>query len=230
MSAVPKLLCENCQAASLCLPVGLDQAEFSSLDQLIKRRIQLERGEHLIQQGQAFNSYYAVREGAFKSYTVSRDGREQIWGFYFVGEMFGFVGADTDQFPYSVCALEPSIVCEISFSKLMQLTAKIPALQKQMLKLISHRFITDLSTPRNHSAEKRLASFLLSLSSRFKKSGQSSVDFRLPLTRQEMANYLGITIETTSRLLTRFSSQGVVEVRGKHFIIHDLRYLQKLAC
>jgi CRP/FNR family transcriptional regulator, anaerobic regulatory protein len=229
MSEVAKKSCVNCAAASLCLPVGLDQAEISHLNAMIKRQHILKRGQSLLHYTDRFNSFYAVRYGSFKSATLNADGREQIWGFYFVGELFGFEGIEQEQYPYDVLALEKSEVCEIPYNDIMQLVNEVPSLQKQLLKLMSHRFCVDLSTPRNNAAEERLAAFLLSLSSRFKRSGMSPTEFALPLTRQDIASYLGLTIETVSRLISKFRKAQVIDVDGRQMKLKDLRKLQIFA-
>jgi CRP/FNR family transcriptional regulator len=111
----------------------------------------------------------------------------------------------------------------------MQFIQEVPTLQRQVLKLMSQRFIMDVGLPRNNSSEQRLASFLLMLSSRFQRQGLSATELNLPLTRQEIANYLGLTLETVSRLFSRFKHNNILRVEGKQITIMTLRELQKLA-
>jgi CRP/FNR family transcriptional regulator len=209
--------------------MGLSQSQLDKLNHVIKERYTLEKGDVFIRPNDPFRGFYAVNKGSLKSYTLDYEGREQIWGLYLIGELFGFEGIDDEAFPYYVQALEPAVVCEISYDLLLELIQEVPPLQKQVLKLMSQRFAIDVGLPRNNSSLERLASFLLMLSSRFERRGLSATEFVLPLTRQEIASYLGLTLETISRLFSKLKKDDVLKVEGKHITILSLRQLQKLA-
>lgn len=221
--------CQNCAAARLCLPIGVDHFDLPQINGLISRRIHLDKGETFIQPHDPFRCFFAIKQGALKSHSIDYAGREQIWGVYLLGELFGFEGVDTQAFPYYLTALTKSVVCEIPYDQLMQLLQTIPALQHQMFKLMSQRFAMDVGLPRNNSSLERLAAFLLSLSIRLQRGGESGSTFELPLTRQELASYLGMTLETVSRLISRLKKRGVIIVEGKHIEILSMRELQKAA-
>ena len=222
-------VCKYCAAAQFCLPAGSDKTEFTKLDQLTKKQHIIEQGEQLIYLGNEFHSFYAVKNGFLKSYVLDIEGREQIWSFYFLGELFGFEGLEENRYPYSVMALKKSTVCEISYEGLMDLMSTTPCLQRQVFRLMSYRARIDFSQPRNNTAEERLAAFLLSISSRFKRCGFSPTLLELPFTRKEMATYLGLTIETVSRLITRYKKAGIIKTNGKIIEITNLRKLQLYA-
>lgn len=228
-AAQTTLHCSNCAAARLCLPMGLPQAQLDKLNHIIKERYILEKGAVFIRPNDPFESFYAVNKGSLKSYTLDYEGREQIWGLYLIGELFGFEGIHDDAFPYYVQALESTVVCEIPYDLLLALIQEEPPLQKQVLKLMSQRFAIDVGLPRNNSSMERLASFLLMLSSRFERRGLSATEFVLPLTRQEIASYLGLTLETVSRLFSKLKKENILKVETKHITILSLRQLQKLA-
>lgn len=221
--------CQNCAAAQLCLPVGVNHLDLPQINGLISRRIHLEKGEVFIQPHDPFHCFFAVQQGALKSHSIDYAGREQIWGIYLLGELLGFEGIDTQAFPYYLTALTPSVVCEIPYDQLMRLIQDIPSLQHQMFKLMSQRFSMDISLPRNNSSLERLAAFLLSMSTRLERGGGVGSAFDLPLTRQELASYLGMTLETVSRLISRLKRDGVIAVEGKHIDILSMRGLQKAA-
>lgn len=221
--------CQNCAAARLCLPMGMDHLDLPQINGLISRRVHLEKGDVLIQPHDPFRCFFAVKQGALKSHTIDYVGREQIWGIYLLGELLGFEGIDTQTFPYYVTALVPSVVCEIPYEKLMQLIQAMPALQHQMFKLMSQRFSMDVGLPRNNSSLERLAAFLLSISTRLQRGGGSGAVFDLPLTRQELASYLGMTLETVSRLISRLKKEAIIAVDGKHVEVLSMRGLQKAA-
>lgn len=221
--------CDTCLAAALCLPKGLEAEHMAQLNALVQEKYHLKKGDLLIQPGDVFNGFYAVKKGVLKSYILDYQGREQIWGIYLLGELFGFEGVNTRSFPYYVEALEDTIVCMIPYELLMSFTQEMPTLRQQVLKLMSQRFMTDLALPRNNTAEERVASFLLALSLRFERQGLSATQLQLPLTRQEIANYLGFTLETVSRVFSRFKRDNILAVDGKHVTIISLNHLQQLA-
>lgn len=223
------MTCDNCSAATLCLPMGLETEHLSRLNTLVDEHLKIKKGDVFIHPGDPFKYFYAVKEGALKSYVLDYEGREQIWGIYLIGELFGFEGVDSFLLPYYVQALEDTVICAIPYDLLMQFIQEVPTLQRQVLKLMSQRFVMDLGLPRNNSSLQRLASFLLTLSSRFQRQGLSATDLSLPLSRQEIANYLGLTLETVSRLFSRFKRDNILRVDGKQITIMSLRELQKLA-
>jgi CRP/FNR family transcriptional regulator len=224
-----QLQCSNCAAAKLCLPMGLEKQQLDKLNHVISKRYTLTKGEVFIRPADPFRNFYAVNKGSLKSYTLDYEGREQIWSLYIIGELFGFEGVDTESFPYYIQALEDTTICEIPYDLLLQLIQEASSLQKQVLKLMSQRFAIDLGLPRNNSSDERLASFLLMLSSRFERRGLSSIEFILPLTRQEIACYLGLTLETVSRIFSKLKKGKILKVEGKRITILSLRELQKIA-
>lgn len=222
-------LCQNCAAIRFCLPVGLSKSDLTSLGCMISRRHQLQRGEYLLQRGAPFKNFFAVQQGSLKSYTVNTEGREQIWGFYFLGELLGFEGIDPGEYPYTVCALENSVICEIPYGNLLNIAAEIPELQKQLLKLISQRCVVDHFVSRNNTAQQRLACFFLGLSQRFNRHGLNPNEFHISISRQDIANYLGLTVETVSRLLGRFKEDALLVAHGKTIKIDDFDQLKAVA-
>jgi CRP/FNR family transcriptional regulator len=175
--------------------------------------------------GQPFYTLYAVRSGSFKSYISDKDGVEQITGFHFPGDIIGF-DALKDQVHQSYSkALETAMVCELPYDTLEVVSERYPALRKQIMKFMSaeikhdHELMMLLS---KRSAEERLLHFISHLSQRFDERGYSARQFNLSMTRNEIGNYLGLTVETISRLLTRFQKEDLIKVDGKLITILDL--------
>lgn len=226
-----KLACKNCSLHQLCLPVGVSDGDLDQLEHIIARRRPIRRGEHLYFQGDRFRSIFAVRTGSLKIYTVGDDGSEQINGFYLPGELVGLDGISSDQHPTGARALETTSVCEIPFERLEELIGDLPSLRHQVLRIMGKEIVDEqgLMLLNKKDAEARLAAFLLSLSSRFQERGFSATEFRLSMTRADIANYLGLAVETVSRLLTRFHDQGLLTADGKLIQIHSLDTLRRLA-
>lgn len=111
------------------MPLAMDFKDIDRLDNIIQRGRPIQSGEHLYRAGDKFNSVYAVRSGSIKTHLINDDGIEQITGFYLPGEVLGFDGIDNTDHGCNVVALETSSVCEITFSRLEELTLQIPTLQ-----------------------------------------------------------------------------------------------------
>jgi CRP/FNR family transcriptional regulator len=212
--------CSSCNLKELCLPCGIANPDSAAFDDMVYTRRKVKRGQHLYRTGSAFDSLYAVRSGFFKSSLVLEDGRDQVTGFNMAGEILGMDGIGTDEHAADVSALEDSEVCVIPYARLAD-----PGLQRQLHKVMSRELVRDqgvmmlLGTMR---AEERLAAFLLNLSQRFLARGFSSSEFHLRMTRDEIGSYLGLSLETVSRLFSRFQDEGLISVQQKHIRIHDI--------
>ncbi len=226
-----KVACANCSLATLCLPYGLDSQDVERLENIVKRNKPIQRGQLLYGPGDKFRSLYVVKTGAVKTFTQTPAGDEHVIGFHLPGEILGLDAIQDNQHGCFAKALETTAVCELPFEKLEQLATAIPGLQHQMLRLLSREVSAEanmISLLNNSTAEERLASFLLSLSERFRRRGFSPTDFFLAMSRQDIGSYLGLALETVSRLFTRFQEQGLLEVDRKHVKIKDLDHLKHL--
>lgn len=201
------------------------------LDDIVKRTRPLHRGDFLFRNGDRFRSLYVVKTGSLKTFAPSAEGGEQVLGFHLPGEIVGLDAIDKEAHACSAKVLETSAICEIPFSRLEELTASIPSLQHQMFRLLSKEigYDTDmLLLLGKKSAEERLGAFLLSMSQRLAKRGLSPTDFYLSMSRHEIGNYLGLAVETVSRLFTRFQEDRLMRVDRKHIELFDLDGLESL--
>lgn len=217
--------CLTCSLSALCLPLSLSLEDIDQLNSIIKRRQPLKKGEHLFRQGDSFDSVFAVRSGSLKNYIMTNDGEEQITNFYLPSELVGLDGINCESYPISAKALETTSVCEIPYTNLQELSDLLPDLRKQIFSCMSKELRDDkqmmlLLSKKN--AEEKVATFLASLSARFKRRGYSPYTFRLSMSRNEIGNYLGLAVETVSRVFTRFQTAEVITVNGKevHIINH----------
>jgi CRP/FNR family transcriptional regulator, anaerobic regulatory protein len=211
--------------------MGLTQEDVERLDDIVKRSRPLHRGDFLFREGDRFRSLYVVKTGSVKSFAPSPEGGEQVLGFHLPGEIVGLDAIDKDVHACSARVLETSAICEIPFGRLEELTASIPSLQHQMYRLLSKEISQDtdmLLLLGKKNAEERLAAFLLSLSQRLHKRGLSPSDFYLSMSRHEIGNYLGLAVETVSRLFTRFQEDGLMRVDRKHIQLLNLPSLEAL--
>ena len=224
--------CRNCRLLPLCEPGHAKVSTIEKLSAIIRHRLPLSRGGAVFREGDPFRSVYIVSSGAMKTFTCSCDGDEQIMGFYLAGELVGMDGVHTGSHGCSAVALDRSSVCEIPFEKFETLAQRIPGLLHQMLCMMSKEILRDEETMLllgKKTADERLASLLLSLARRFQERGYSAHEFHLPMSRDDIANYLGLAHETVSRLFSRIQRQGLLAVRGKHLRINDFTQLEILA-
>ena len=216
--------CSTCKLRELCLPCGMAASEPQKLGDLVYTRKRVKRGDTLFRAGADFDSLYAVRTGFFKSSVVLEDGRDQVTGFHMAGEVLGMDGIGTGNHTADLTALEDSEVCLIPYSHLEE-----PSLQRQLHKVMSRELVRDqgvMTLLGTMKAEERLAAFLLNLSQRFTARGFSANEFHLRMTRDEIGSYLGLSLETVSRLFSRFADDGLIAVQQKHIRILDVKGLK----
>lgn len=224
--------CQNCSLYDLCLPMGLNSGDLDRLDDVIKRRQSVNKNNFLFRMGENLKSVYAIRSGSFKTYLTNPDGTEQIVGFSLPGELLGMDAISGNEHRCSAKALETSSVCEIPFERLESLARDIPNLQHQLFRLMSKEIQQDQNAMlllAQMPAETRLASFLLGMSERLTKRGYAANEFNLSMSRGDIANLLGMAVETISRLLSHFQDDGLLEVERKHITILDVAKLRQLA-
>ncbi|MEM1189580.1 MAG: fumarate/nitrate reduction transcriptional regulator Fnr [Pseudomonadota bacterium] len=224
--------CSNCRLAGICLPFALEGKEIDELDNIIQRSKPLQKGQHLYREGDGFESVYAVRSGTLKAYQTTDDGREQVTGFYFPGEILGMDGIAKNSHASSARALDTAAVCEIPFTSLEKLSADLPHLQRHFFQLMSREIADDqqlITLLSKSSADERVAALLLSISSRNARRQLSATQFRLSMSRVDIGNYLGLTVETVSRVFSRMQKMSVLQVENKEIEILDLEALQKMA-
>ena len=226
-----RVSCQNCTLAHLCLPHGLEQKDLEKLDRIVERNTPYHRGEHLYRPGQKSHALFAVRSGALKAYCITENGAEQVLGFMLPGELTGLDGLARGRYASASVALETSSVCELPLDKLTTLCNELPGMHEQIMRIVGKEITTDqemLILLGKHNAEERLASFLLSLSLRYQKRGLSAEVFCLPMSRQDIGNYLGLAIETVSRLFARFQEEEILTVKRKLITIRRRQALVEL--
>ncbi|WP_137166891.1 fumarate/nitrate reduction transcriptional regulator Fnr [Salinimonas lutimaris] len=221
--------CQNCSFSHLCLPVALNKTEIESLDDIVERKKPLHKGDALLHAGDTFRSLYAVRSGSFKSFISDTDGEEQIISFHFPGDIIGFDALRDGRHASYTQALETAMVCELPYNTLDEMSVTFPKLRQQIMSFMSAEIKQEqdmMMLLNRRTAEERLIYFLAQLSKRFEERGFSHRQFNLSMTRNEIGNYLGLTVETISRLLTRFQKDKIIEVSGKLITIIDFDAMQ----
>lgn len=226
-----RVSCKECNLRELCFPHGMNDDELHNMDQVVEQPKPLHKSDFLYRDGDSAISIYAVRSGCVKTMTESANGDEQIVGFHLPGELLGLDGFAEGSHTCNAVALETSSVCELPLNQLDALCHKLPGLQKQLRRIMGKEVSNDhklLLLLGKMTAEERLASFLLSLSSRMEERHWKEAEFNLTMPRQDIANYLGMAVETVSRLFASFQSEKIIEVDRRHITILDLQRLKTI--
>ena len=216
--------CATCSMHQLCLPMGLDVGDIDKLDAIIGRRRKVPRGSSLFRIGDPFQNLYAIRFGHFKTFQINAGGEEQVTGFQMAGELLGMDAISGDRHYCNALALEDSEVCEIPFSSLEQLLGAMPTLLRHFHRMMSQEITREQSVMLllgNMQAPQRFAAFLMNLASRYEARGYSGTNFQLRMSREDIGNYLGLTIESISRLLSRFKKEGWLRVSNREIEVLD---------
>ncbi|WP_193161735.1 fumarate/nitrate reduction transcriptional regulator Fnr [Microbulbifer hainanensis] len=224
--------CGSCSVRRLCLPGGLSREDIDRLEQVTRRKKVIKAGEALFHAGDPFDNLYAIRSGSFKSAVIAADGNTQVTHFALPGELLGLDAYSSKSHPSYAEALEDSSVCVLPFSLLETLAQQVPALQQQIYSIFSDELRQEneiLMLLGKRSADTRLAALLINISSRYARRGYSANQFVLSMPRTDIANYLGLTAETVSRLFSRFQKEQLIRVSGREVTILDLIGLSELA-
>jgi CRP/FNR family transcriptional regulator, anaerobic regulatory protein len=223
--------CAHCSLQQLCLPAGIGASDLARLDEIVRRRRPVERGDRLFRHGDPMSSVYVARDGAFKTVSVSEDGEEQILGFHLAGELIGLDALGDGLHRCEAIALTTANVCEVPFADLTSVAAQLPSLQNQLLRVIGQSLNRDTDHREilvRRQANERIALFLHGLSERYRLIGLSALSFKLPMSREDIARFLGLALETVSRGFTRLQEEGVIAVHGRQVEITNEAELERM--
>jgi CRP/FNR family transcriptional regulator len=194
-------------------------------------RQRVRRGEMLFGAGDAFHTLYVVHAGVLKSFTVSDDGLTQVTGFQIPRDVVGLDGVGSGRHLSEVVALEDSEVFVLPFDQCQRWAKESAHGQRVMTRAFAREITRSqeqmvlLGVMR---AEQRVAAFLLDLSERYGRLGYSRLRFLLRMSRHDIGSYLGLQLETVSRVLSRLHREGLVQVQGKSIALLDLPALRLL--
>jgi len=226
-----EVTCASCNMRELCLPGAVCLDDLQRVENIVYARRRVKRGEALFNAGDEFKAVYAIRSGFFKTSVVDGEGREQVTGFFMGGELMGLDGIGSGAYNGAAIALEDSEVCVMPFALIEEISREVPALQRHLHSVLAREIVRDhgvMMLLGSMRAEERLATFLINLSKRFVRRGYSASEFHLRMTREEIGSYLGLKLETVSRLFSQFQDAGLIDVQQKHVRILDIAGLERL--
>jgi len=220
--------CSTCAFSSACLAHGYDKSALADLHVLVEHVGPYAEGDRLFREGDPFTAIAAVRAGTVKTCVIDHAGNEQVLGFHLPGEIIGLSAISNARYPCDAVALDTVMLCRFSFPQLALLATRMPGLQAQLFRLLSQDIGKAALLSGDHSADARMAAFLVSLSRRHAARGFSASRFHLTMGRTDIANYLRLAAETVSRVLRRFQDDGLIAVDRRELDILDMPRLQEL--
>lgn len=213
--------CPVCTLQPVCVPWGLDPEDLERLERIVEHPAAYASGSHLFRFGDPLRAIYVVRGGAFKNFRTDSWGRERVLGFSLAGELVGVDGIYPRRHVSHATALQESLVCALPYAALAERMEQSEGLRRQIFRLVSRDTGHSFAMTRDTTADQRVARFLLDLSQRCQRQGRSATHLDLPMSLQDMGNYLRLSAEAVSRVFERFVArdmlvlgEGKVELLG----------------
>ncbi len=226
-----EVACDHCAMFGLCEEAGLSRDRLL-LDQVVSRRTALARTTELFQKDAPFHDLYAVKSGALAAVGEDDKGKRKVFGFYFPGDILGLDAINSGYYQNTVVALEKSSVCRLHYESASLLGEHQAGFYQQLIQAMSHRLNCERWSSQllaAQSSEQRLAAFVVYLSSQLRARGLPYREFRLPMTRCDIADYLGMAMETVSRVLRGLQKKGILVLKGRSTHINDMEALMASA-
>jgi len=221
--------CGFCLLEEWCWPPGLEESDLNRLHAIVRHTGLLPPGRHLFRADDPFTAIYAVRNGCIKSYTTDLQGHEHVRDFHLPGELFGFDAAYPDHHHFNALIIKAATVCIIPYRDIAVLSRRIPGLQTQILALMSREFSRQQLFAEGANATQQVAIFLLDLEARLRRQYRTDYDLELPMSYENIANYLRFSPETMSRVISKLQQLGVIEVNLRHICLVDAARLSLIA-
>ena len=223
--------CSTCYLRGTCLPSGSPAEQVIQISTLTRTKLRLRRGAALYRRGDAFKSLYAIRSGSFKSVGLGRAEHTKVVGLHLPADLVGLEAISSRIHEYDAVALEDSEVCVVPYDDLVRMTLNVPELQAYLLAALSREIVRDDGLVLHlgaMTAEQRVTKFLLGVSARYERLGYTGTRFDVRMTRKDIASYLGLTLETVTRVFTRLQRDGLIEAQFKELRLTNVNGLHGL--
>ena len=210
--------CASCLVRHLAVCAALPMEEAREMEAM-SGDVKLAAGDMLAREGDARRGVFTVTQGALRRIRLLSDGRRVVAGFLMPGDFIGFSGSS--HYRHSIEAITDSELCTFSLKSMRELCQRHPELERELLE----RACVELDATRDNLMSlarmtplERLAGFLLDMAARRRRQGQSDGMVVLPMTRSDIADYLGLTVETVSRSFTRLRQEKVISTEDAHHV------------
>jgi len=225
-------ICKNCKIKNLCFLKAIKQDDETLFEEFLQNKIHIGKNQHLYHKDAKFKSMFLVFSGSLKSYINSHQGKEQITRFYLPGDLIGLEALHQDQYSQSIKALENTTLIEMKQAKLETFLNTHPSQQSKLIELMAREMAISQNLSmilRIKSAESRFSAFLLDLSERYKHVRLSPETLNISMSRNDIANYLQLAIETISRVSSQFQRDNLIISRRNQITILDYERLLKIS-
>lgn len=226
----PMVSCTHCDLGAMAFCAGLSTQQFRCF-MTVLGQASVEPGTTIFREGDPAQHLYTITAGAVKLYKLLSDGRRQIITFLFPGDFFGMT--INDNYAYTAESMTPAVFCRFPRRKLESLFTELPLLERKLLGAITQELTAaqeQMLLLGRKTARERVASFLVDLRRRLSSKGDKSPLFTLPMSRSDIADFLGLTIETVSRTLTGLKRDGLIALPdANHVLIQRFDELLRIA-
>jgi len=225
-----KEYCSQCEVRHLAICSVLEDRDLADLEAITEHRT-VRAGETIFDEGEPSSHLFNVSAGTVRIYKLLPDGRRQITGFLFPGDFLGL--ASTRTYSYGAEAVTEAQLCRFAKKSFQEVALRHPALRARLFDRANDELTAaqeQMLLLGRKSPQEKLASFFLRLRRNNIKWGQPADQIRLDMTREDIADYLGLTVETVSRTFTRFRNKGIIALPARNRVeILDLEQLKDLA-
>jgi CRP/FNR family transcriptional regulator len=210
--------CRDCSARHIGMCDVLSDTDLSVLAH-VAQRISLPAGKIFIEEGDAARYFYDINHGNVRVYKSLADGRRQITGFMGVGHFLGL--AADGKYAFTAEAMNDVHLCRFERGAIKAVFDEFPALERRLLDVATHELVVaqeQMLLLGRKTALERVAGFLLSWAETYAHDGSDPVTMPLPMSRVDLADYLGLTIETVSRSLSHLKRDGLISFADAHAV------------
>jgi len=210
--------CRDCSARHIGMCDVLSDADLSVLAH-VAQRISVPAGKIFIEEGDSARYFYDVNQGDVRVYKSLADGRRQITGFMGVGHFLGLAAGG--KYAFTAEAINDVHLCRFERGAIKEVFDEFPALERRLLDVATHELVIaqeQMLLLGRKSALERVAGFLLSWAENYAQGKSEPVTIPLPMSRMDLADYLGLTIETVSRSLSQLKRDKLIFFADAHAV------------
>jgi CRP/FNR family transcriptional regulator len=217
------IICSHCAMEPICTPVETAKAPLNFSDNYLSKQILSIHNEYLFKQKEPLSAIYAVCSGVYKLTQIGSTNEEKIVGFRFPGELIGEDAIHPKKYAYNAIALSESSVCKVDIENFKACSQVIPDLQLSLIDLLTKQSamtqLQFLSFIAKKSADSLIAAFIINIIHRNASNDDLENEITLVISRDNIANFLGLRRETLSRTISKFQKEGLIKQSGKQLSV-----------
>jgi len=222
--------CGACPVRPLTVCAALEPEELRQMADIVQTQ-RVEVGQTIFAEGDAADALFNVTAGTIKLYKLLPDGRRQITGFLVTGDFLGL--ALNESYAYSAETVTPTTLCRFPRRKMEALLDEFPKMQRRLFSMASNELAAaqdQMLLLGRKTAREKICTFLLMLSQRATRRGHKENPVSVPMSRADIADYLGLTTETVSRTFTQLKTSGAICLQeGNRIQIVDMDGINDMA-